>query len=244
MQTIEDVLEMLRLAGLTDEFVGTMIKWADRPQFPLWGAICQCGEGVLVAEDLSYEPPVRETIRASEVIRMILSPICETEINSSEVRLTSPASCRFFEENLGLARYYTIFLVAKLWALKHAPVIDEVGLKHLASVWDLEQYLKTLPNQDEVDMEKLIELCEGAGYPMELQGRLLPGQIPVDYKLDLTLKGFLLRKYKLTTEGHSLDIEVLRGTDSPGRITGCPWVPLIAPLQKWLDKHPNFPKSI
>lgn len=244
MQTEHDVLELLRLAGLTDEFVGTMINWALRENFPLYQAICQCGEGELIVEDLSYDPPVRDTIRASEVLKMILSPFFECEINSSEVRLTKPANCRFFEENMGLARYYTIFLVAKLWSFKHAPVIDEVGLKHLASVWDLEQCLKTLPDQDEVDIDKLIELCEGAGYPMELQGRLLPGQIPATFKLDLTLKGFLLRNYKLAAIGNSLDIEILRGPGQPATITGCAWVPLIAPLQKWLDKHPNFPKSI
>lgn len=243
MQTKEEVLEMLRLASLTDEFIPTMMNWADRPQFPLYDALCQCGEGELIVEDLSYDPPSRESIRASEVVKMIISPFFVTEVKSSEVRLTRPADARFFEEGLGLARYYVVFLIAKLWALKHAPTADEKGMEHLAKVWDLEHYLKELPNQDEVDADKLIELCEGAGYPDKLQGRLQPGQIPVEYHLSGIIDGALRRTVKLTVTGNYLDIEWLKGSHEPGGIDGCPWVSLVRPLEAWLDKHPDFPKG-
>ena len=121
--TEDEIRALLRAAIPDEQAQRTLLNWGPMSSFPLKAALDHCGGGSFKMNHHIGDLQNLQTISASRAIEMVLGSFgCDCEISTGSVNFSSELGfVELLEQDLSMAHYYGVFLVARLWAIRHKP---------------------------------------------------------------------------------------------------------------------------
>ncbi len=233
-QSRDELERMLELAGRTCD-LDEIKKWADLQNFPINEALRLCESGTFKLHFVHGDCQGYTTISAEKAIELVLGFAFPCEISTGHISLETPLGhWEIREDNLSMARYYIVLLVARLWAIKHAPG----DLPVAPTMQTLLDYLNEVPDQEDPDYYEIRSLARIAGLSDHVEAQLNDKTVVLNTLQIMEEIAPSVVKCDLQADG-SMKIWY---HDTPGEVyilAGSPWIQVFEALNQWLAKHPD-----
>jgi hypothetical protein len=204
------------------------------PSFPIKEALRLCEGGSFKLHFVHGDSSGYTTISAEKTIELVLGFAFPCEITSGYVSLEIPLGhWEIREDNLGMARYYVVLLLARLWSIKHAPG----ELPAAPELKKLLDHLKQVPDQDDFDSAELHHLILMADLPYVLTAEL-DGE-PVELGAPQIMEEIpqSVVKCEAMPDGSAMKIWYPDTPDQTYLIRDVAWIAIFDALSSWLKNH-------